>query len=784
MNRCTKMVLSCAILLTSTASLIAENMPFPQFRYRADLDHHMTAPAGISSMYDVVTAQYERYKEHIEPSQTVDGGYYVRSTATDSDTTTLTVSEAHGWGMIIMVKMAGYEPNAREYFDGLVKFYENFTVDGRSLMAWKIQVGEYVVEDWWTGANGTATDGDLDIAYALLLAHKQWGDQSYKDKAIAIIEDIKNYSMNMNTKLPLLGPWATGGSKENGTRPSDWMAGHMRDFATATGDDWWTSAAQEIYNAYDRFTDTHTETGALVPDFIDNGAPAPANYLETRHDGDYYVNASRVPFRFAADYATSQDSHAGASLEKLMDWIVEASEGSAGNIKYGYTLDGTPIMDDVTSAMFSAPFLAAATSHEKYSDFASSIWSELQQPWYSESTDDFVDAMWLLSLLAATGNWWGLDDSNTWYDMEGGIEGDHIILDHFSNEYGPGNAQSHLGQLNGVIWGDDKYGENGGDTTYYRGGGWWYGFGTSTAEITAKSGDVILSRESENADDMNLIVPENSSYLSINVNISDDGAWQYAGIGTPILEEITAVDGDSTETRSTYVDLSDMTALTVRARGNGDVRFSFGSQTTKEAEEYYEANRDEDDAAFYGDFGYTVSLNDEWTYHTIEMSEIAASEWSPLEELVGDDEEQWGWQSSGITAVEAFIINFIQDDDNETDFELEVDGIYFNGLTYQDIGLRDRPVSLISEADFTRQTSSLATVSMNQGIQLSFTASESDMAAATLYDLQGRAVQQVSQSAVSGANSITLSERGLSRGVYLLHFTLGNEQMIQRIRLQ
>jgi hypothetical protein len=82
-----------------------------------------------------------------------------------------TVSEAHGYGMLLAAYMAGYDSEAKTIFDGMYKYYlAHQSVNTPFLMAWS--------QDSACNNNqgpDSATDGDLDIAYALLLADKQWG---------------------------------------------------------------------------------------------------------------------------------------------------------------------------------------------------------------------------------------------------------------------------------------------------------------------------------------------------------------------------------------------------------------------------------------------------------------------------------------------------------------------------------------------------------------------------------------------------------------------------------
>jgi len=83
----------------------------------------------------------------------------------------MTVSEGHGYGMLIAALMAGLEPDARTIFDGFVTFRDKYRSPyDVNLMSWKINAGCMPPE---ASDNDAATDGDLDSAFAFLLAEKQ-----------------------------------------------------------------------------------------------------------------------------------------------------------------------------------------------------------------------------------------------------------------------------------------------------------------------------------------------------------------------------------------------------------------------------------------------------------------------------------------------------------------------------------------------------------------------------------------------------------------------------------
>ena len=89
----------------------------------------------------------------------------------------------------------------------------------------------------------SATDGDLAVAYGLLLADRQWGSAgAYNLQEPRAVADRCHQGGEIipTTHLPLLGDWSSPGDKYyNSTRPSDFMIDHFRAFKAATGDTTW-----------------------------------------------------------------------------------------------------------------------------------------------------------------------------------------------------------------------------------------------------------------------------------------------------------------------------------------------------------------------------------------------------------------------------------------------------------------------------------------------------------------------------------------------------------------
>src|SRR5437868_426366 len=105
------------LLLAAITRMPAQTFPFPQ---------HVTYAAGIkptnvtqSSMDSTVASFWNTWKgRYLKTAST--GGYYVAyNIEGQGEAGAATVSEAHGYGMVLVAYMAGSDTNAKLYFDGL-----------------------------------------------------------------------------------------------------------------------------------------------------------------------------------------------------------------------------------------------------------------------------------------------------------------------------------------------------------------------------------------------------------------------------------------------------------------------------------------------------------------------------------------------------------------------------------------------------------------------------------------------------------------------------------------
>lgn len=337
------------------------------------------------------------------------GGRYVKSGDVMGTNGGDTVSEGHGYGMVIVVLMAGHDPDAHVDFDALFSFFQKFR-DAQGLMKWTVDVaGGCKVP---AGGDDSATDGDLDVAYGLLLASRQWGDAgaiNYLAEAKKLVADIETHEMSAKTHLPYLGDWAKGDAKYGpSTRPSDFMVDHFKSFAGAVPAGSWTKAVDAVYTLTQKFQPVHSPATGLFPDFVvatESASPAPASggFLEGPTDGEYAYNACRVPWRLATDFVMSGDPRAKSALGPMNSWIRKKTGSDPTKIRDGYKLDGAAsALQTGPSQAFAAPFGAAAMAGDDQA-WVDAMWSHVVT---TPSEAYYEDSIKMQVLLLMSQNWW------------------------------------------------------------------------------------------------------------------------------------------------------------------------------------------------------------------------------------------------------------------------------------------------------------------------------------------------------------------------------------------
>ncbi len=368
--------------------------------------------AATAAFYDKWVARY--LVAACEPGQLVvsaNAGKAVPINPSGQARGTLTTSEAHGYGMIIVALLAGHDPRAQERFDGLYRYYRAHPADDAPhLMAWNQVAG---CKDA-PGDAGSATDGDLDIAFALLLADAQWGSAGlidYRGAAQALLGEALQLDVLDGSDVPSLGSDAREMEPryQHGTRTSDFMPDHFRAFARASRDPRWQRVADASLNLAAQVQRAFSPVG-LVPDFIvqtqtAQPRPAPPHYLEGPHDGQYAWNACRVPWRLATDWLVSGDARSLAITQKLTAFFARHAQGQPHAIGEGIALDGRPLPNaDGESLAFLAPLTVAALLPGADQAWLDALWAELaNRP--MDADDYYGNTLRMLAMLVVSGNW-------------------------------------------------------------------------------------------------------------------------------------------------------------------------------------------------------------------------------------------------------------------------------------------------------------------------------------------------------------------------------------------
>jgi endo-1,4-beta-D-glucanase Y len=396
--------------------------PFPQHN---SYDQGTILPNHISQeeMDDSVRSFYLAWKRHyvIQSSRRDESYIWFEGTRGSN----ICVSEGQGYGMVILALMAGFDSTAQESYDCLYRWYKSHpSTTSPHLMAWTQK------KDGVSMDGGAATDGDIDIAYSLLLADAQWGRHSnipYRQEALGMIDAIRHQEINQLTYTVMEDNTSKPRSKDYfDMRSSDYMPDHIRAFREVTGDAFWDTVINNNYRVFRYLQNTYSPEVGLVPDFIKNirfspesitagpgqadsctfAQPVQPNYLESKYDGVYNFNACRVPWHIGADFLVSGDPRAAAFLSRINKWIRTTTKDNPDNISAGYNLSGEDLPHRYFEALcFICPFAVAAMSGPDNQQWLNKLWDYIQH-FKLKDFDYYDNTIKMLDMIILSGNYW------------------------------------------------------------------------------------------------------------------------------------------------------------------------------------------------------------------------------------------------------------------------------------------------------------------------------------------------------------------------------------------
>lgn len=231
-----------------------------------------------------------------------------------------TVSEGVGYGMLIAAFQEDWDTFHRLYIYDKAQ-YESGNFPSTGLMAWEVSSFTY---EYLSASS--ATDADLDIAAALIIAYFKTGTSEYLEFAQTIANAIWDNEINQSTYLIYSGNTAMWQTDNPAYNLSYFSPVAIRLFAAVDASHDWQSVLDQSY-AY-MLAVQELGTG-VFPDWSDaTGTPIdPDNGSASNTYWTYNKESVRIPWRIAWDYYWYEDSRALQVLTTLNSFIVEKSGG-------------------------------------------------------------------------------------------------------------------------------------------------------------------------------------------------------------------------------------------------------------------------------------------------------------------------------------------------------------------------------------------------------------------------------------------------------------------------
>lgn len=369
--------------------------PFP----RNERLPHLNYPRAASH-HDVLRA-FADLREEIVTADGARGFLRLRRPDTPDGVPSSTVSEGIAYGMLIAVML-----DEQGLFDHLYRYALEFA-NANGLMSW------YVAPDGSRAlGSGGASDSDEDIAWALVMASRQWGgrgalERSYLDHAKAQIDRVYELEVDHGAWPDLFLP----GDEWRGRdvfNPSYFAPSEYRVFGEVSGNrDGWQRVIDRGYATVNACLTTargNAENG-LVPAWCDSlGNPVEAFPGAMTN---YQTDSARLPFRVGQDYAYYRDPRALAYVKRTTRFFAGLGADGIGD---GYQLDGTPFPDPKTpqpnagSAVFVGPAAVGAMHDPAQQAFIDAAYARVRTGKLLARSRYYNHCWTVLSLLMLTGN--------------------------------------------------------------------------------------------------------------------------------------------------------------------------------------------------------------------------------------------------------------------------------------------------------------------------------------------------------------------------------------------
>lgn len=335
------------------------------------------------SSYTLLVSSWERYKEKFisEEGRVID---YLQNN--------ITTSEGQSYAMLRAVFV-----DDKTTFDQVWKWTsENLKREKDNLLGWKWGLradGSYgFLED---GGDNSASDAETDIALALILANKRWGEDEYVEDALAVIRDLWEYNTDeiLGKRYLVAGNWARS-VDEIVINPSYFSPYAWRLFGEVDDEHDWESLIDPAYEILDLSGKTpldREKAAGLPPDWFSINRKDGSIKPSTSHglQSNYSFDAMRVPFRIALDYYWFEEEIAAdylrGSFERLGNYYRQNDK-----LASAFAHDGSPLNTNESPSMYATALGYFLIDNPKMAD---KIYQEKIVQLYSNDQNNFRDEL-------------------------------------------------------------------------------------------------------------------------------------------------------------------------------------------------------------------------------------------------------------------------------------------------------------------------------------------------------------------------------------------------------
>ncbi|MBP7791839.1 MAG: CIA30 family protein [Candidatus Goldbacteria bacterium] len=301
-----------------------------------------------------------------------------------------TVSEGQGYGMLLAVYFGD-----QTLFNNLWAFKVNRSAAKTSqLMPWIIENNGTTIID-----NNSASDADFDIAFALAMAHYQWGSGgTYNYQSLAATEIQRCRSYDINSGDYHVRP---GDGWDDWEYPSYYFPAFFRVFGEIEGGTYQTFWNNVVSKCQTNIQTNRNATSGLVGEICNHdGSRRSDDPCTGGCDGrKYKYNSCRVPWRYATDWVWNGNSGTGGEVSLLASFFNGIAPASVVD---GYWISNNIAEGTYNNAAFVGPAGCAMMYSSTYSTALTNYYNRTSS--FDVGEAYYNGSLQLLTSLLMTGN--------------------------------------------------------------------------------------------------------------------------------------------------------------------------------------------------------------------------------------------------------------------------------------------------------------------------------------------------------------------------------------------